>query len=232
MGLQGAIIAAGRGERLRRTAHDLPKPLVELAGEPLLVRQARAMSRAGAESVVAVINSETARRAEGIAMPPGLRLIVRDTASSMESLFAVGEQLAPGRFLLATVDSVMPQSELVRFTRDAPAASDGRFDGVLGVVRWRGDKRALFADVTKGGLITALSDRQTLLVTAGIYLLPTSIFDFAAKARQRRLAAMRSFLAMLLDEGIRLGAFEVHGAIDIDEASDLEAAAKELGGGR
>ena len=97
------------------------------------------------------------------------------------------------------------------------------------MVRWRGDKRALFADVTKGGLITALGDRQTPLVTAGVYLLPTSIFEFAARARERRLAAMRLFLAMLVDRGIRLGALEVRGAIDIDEASDLEAAVKELG---
>ncbi len=54
------IIAAGRGERLRGAVNDLPKPLVELGGETMLVRQARMLHRAGAETVVALVNSETA----------------------------------------------------------------------------------------------------------------------------------------------------------------------------
>jgi choline kinase len=37
--LQGAIIAAGRGERLRNsTREDVPKPLVKLDGEAMLSR--------------------------------------------------------------------------------------------------------------------------------------------------------------------------------------------------
>ncbi|MDB5107481.1 MAG: Nucleotidyl transferase, partial [Candidatus Binatus sp.] len=59
MKLLGAIIAAGRGERLRDAVADLPKPLVELGGEPMLARQARAMLGVGASPIVAVINSET-----------------------------------------------------------------------------------------------------------------------------------------------------------------------------
>ena len=54
-GLQGAIIAAGRGERLRNSTHDdIPKPLVKLGDEVMLSRQARALFDAGASSVVAV----------------------------------------------------------------------------------------------------------------------------------------------------------------------------------
>ena len=46
--LQGAIIAAGRGERLRNsTRDDIPKPLVMLGGEAMLSRQARAIARRG-----------------------------------------------------------------------------------------------------------------------------------------------------------------------------------------
>src|SRR5258708_2356259 len=79
MKIQGAIIAAGRGERLRG-ASEIPKPLVELGGETMLARQARALIAAGAESVVAIVNSETARIAEQmkIAMPPALKIVVRD----------------------------------------------------------------------------------------------------------------------------------------------------------
>ena len=93
-GLRGAIIAAGRGERLRGAVDDLPKPLIELGGEPMLVRQARMLQQAGAETVVALVNSETAGliAARAVRIPPWMKLQARDTPSSMESLFTLGER--------------------------------------------------------------------------------------------------------------------------------------------
>ena len=240
----GAIVAAGHGERLRRSgAVDLPKPLVEIDGETMLARQARVMLAAGAHEVLAIVNSETAATIKDrrIPMPSGLRLMVRDTANSMESLLALGEQLStekvamedalkPAQFLLATVDAVIAPHEFARFTEHALAMTapeirnDVHFDGVLAVVKWRGDTRPLFADVTSSGLIARLGGTETQLVTAGIYLLPTRIFGFAADERRRGLDAMRKFLAMLIENGVRLGALELEGAIDVDEGADLAAA--------
>jgi choline kinase len=228
--LQGAIIAAGRGERLRAGGDDIPKPLVKLGAETLLVRQARAMMRAGAELVLAIVNSETAVMIERgkIALPETLKLMVRDTASSMESLLALGERLDPGNFLLATVDTVIPDAEFRRFVSTALAMIRRRdeqaFDGVLGVVRWRGDKKPLFAQLSPRGEIMALGENQAPTVTAGVYLLPTRIFDFAAEARATKLNALRRFLALLIDKRMRLGAVELAEAIDVDEAADLAAA--------
>ncbi len=236
-GLQGAIIAAGRGQRLRHHVGGIPKPLVKLGGEPMLVRQASAMLRAGATRVLAVVNSETAGLIAGrrVKLPPELQVLVRDTANSMESLFALGERLEPARFLLATVDAVVPDAEFARFVRvglEMTASGErARFDGVLGLVRWRGDGRPLFAKVSNGA-ITALGDSPALMVTAGVYLLPTKIFDFADGARRAGLGALREFLAMLLEKGIRLGALELSGVIDVDEGPDLEAARAKVEDGR
>ncbi|HTR60287.1 MAG TPA: NTP transferase domain-containing protein [Candidatus Binataceae bacterium] len=232
---QGAIIAAGRGERLRAsTGVELPKPLVEVGGAPLLARQANAMLLAGAEEVLAIVNSETASLAREGSFPPALRVIVRDTESSMESLFALGEHLRPGHFLLATVDAVVPRAEFDRFVGQArkltAANAENKFDGVLAVVKWRGDHKPLFTEVTDSGLITSFGKRETSIVTAGMYWLPTAIFRLCAAARRRRLDAMRQFLQMLIEEGTRLGAVEVQDAIDIDEASDLAAARRMLAG--
>src|ERR1700720_507985 len=85
--LNGAIVAAGRGERLRRASGGIPKPLVELGGEPLLVRQVRAIASLGAYPVHAIVNLETARmiRQRDLAMPSEVHLHARDTANSMES---------------------------------------------------------------------------------------------------------------------------------------------------
>ncbi|HZO82859.1 MAG TPA: NTP transferase domain-containing protein [Candidatus Binataceae bacterium] len=229
-GVSGAIIAAGRGERLRAAVGDIPKPLVELGGEAMLVRQARMLRHAGAASVVALVNSETARLLEArrLQLPDWLRLRVRDTASSMESLFALSDDLqAASHFVLATVDSVAAPGELRSFTNRAAELSaprGGRFDGALAVVRWRGDRRPLFAAVGSDGAITALGEFQSAMVTAGFYWLPGTIFDLAPRARAAGLDAMRRLLGMAVESGMRLAAIELSGAIDVDESADLAAA--------
>jgi NDP-sugar pyrophosphorylase family protein len=230
--LQGAIIAAGRGERLRSSTGDVPKPLVTLGGRTLIARQALMLLGTGASDVIAVVNSETARLIEEhrVELPVGLNLIVRDTANSMESLFALGERLAPGHFVLATVDAVIPRGEMERFVSMARAMTSERaMDGALGVVAWRGDERPLFAEVSEDDTISRLGGAQARTVTAGVYYLPQRIFGFVADARAAGLAAMRQFLGMLLDKGLRLGAIELTEAIDVDEASDLEAARATMG---
>ncbi|MGD0072794.1 MAG: NTP transferase domain-containing protein [Candidatus Binataceae bacterium] len=225
---EGAIIAAGHGERLRAGGQALPKPLVEIAGQPMLIRQARALIAAGAERVLAVINSETERlrAANAIAIPDGLMLSVRDTPNSMETLFALGERLAPGYFLLTTVDAVTAPGELERFASGAFAIveSEPALDGVLGVVRWRGDHRPLFVSVSNSGLIESFGDERASMVTAGVYVFSTRIFDFAARARESGCGALRQFLSYLVANGRRLKAIELGETIDIDEAADLEAA--------
>jgi choline kinase len=228
--LQGAIIAAGKGERLRKYGEDIPKPLVRIGGETLLARQARALMRVGAREVVAIVNSETAGiiARDRIELPDRLRLMMRDTANSMESLLALGEMLAPGNFLLATVDAIIADVELAKFIEYAYALitkSDVRgFDGILGVVKWRGDKKPLFAKIAADRRIVALGSDESPSVTAGVYLLPTSIFAFADHARREQLSALRRFLGMLIDNGVSLGAVELADAIDVDEAADLTAA--------
>lgn len=46
------ILAAGRGERLRPLTDSIPKPLVEVGGEPLICRHIRLLREAGIRTVV------------------------------------------------------------------------------------------------------------------------------------------------------------------------------------
>jgi choline kinase len=226
--LSGAILAAGHGQRLRPASRGLPKPLIELGGQPLLFRQIDLLMQIGVSPIHVIVNSETHRVMHecGMRTPDQVDMVNADTPNSMESLFRLGEHIAPGMFLLMTVDAVLYASDLSNFVTEATKIignQQTRLDGVLGVVKWRGDASPLFTWI-EDGVITAFGKSQSAMVTAGVYLLSTAVFIHAAEARMRGLDAMRRFLALLLDKGVRFAGLEVPGAIDIDDAADLVAA--------
>jgi NDP-sugar pyrophosphorylase family protein len=95
---------------------------------------------------------------------------------------------------------------------------------VLGVVRWRGDHRPLFVEIGARGVIRAFGGAQGSMVTAGVYVFSTRIFDFVSSAREAHCGALREFLSHLLVNKLHFKAIELGETIDIDEAADLDAA--------
>lgn len=231
--LTGAIIAAGRGDRLRSAKSELPKPLVEIGGEALLIRQIRLMLALGLPRVAVIINAETERRRQemGLTLPEPTDLIVADTPNSMESLLRLGEIIPPGRFLLSTVDTVLGEGEFRHFFEQACRLTDSAngalgFDGALGLVAWRGDAKPLFATVEDHGKILALDDDSQQLVTASVYFFSTRIFTYAAEARAQKLDALRRYLGLMVQKRLRLVGVRMNDVIDVDEPADLDNARK------
>jgi choline kinase len=235
--LSGAILAAGHGQRLRQASAGVPKPLVDVGGQPLLLRQIDILTQIGVTPIHVIINSETHRLMleRGLRAPDGVELLIADTPNSMESLLRLGEHIAFGLFLLMTVDSVLPTGDIKNFVTNATetVGKPGlRLDGALGVVKWRGDADALFVHIGADGVISGLGQPESSIVTAGVYLLSTDIFAHKTEARSRGLNAMRRFLAMLVDKENKFAALEVPRAIDVDTAADLMEAREMVGRGR
>jgi len=70
------VLAAGRGERLRPITDTLPKPLVAVAGKPLIVYHLEALARAGVRDVVINLSwlGEKIRAALGDGARHGVRI--------------------------------------------------------------------------------------------------------------------------------------------------------------
>ena len=241
--LSGAIIAAGRGERLRPATGALPKPLVEVGGETLLERQVRLMIAVGLARIHVIVNSETAGLMEQkrMTLPDQVALQVANTPNSMESLLRLGEAIPAGRFLLTTVDTIADETEFRSFFARAQditssAGNAGGYEGALGVVEWSGDKKPLFVRVSSDDQITRFDDPEQKIVTAGVYFLSTRVFAHALEARARKLDALRRYLALVVERGHRLAAVRMKDVMDIDEPADLELArrreTRRISGGR
>lgn len=104
------LLAAGRGERLRPITDTVPKPLVEVAGKPLIVYHLEALARAGVGDVVINLSwlGEKIRAALGDGAAHGVRItyseegpVPLETGGGIHRALPL---LGPGPFLVVNSD--------------------------------------------------------------------------------------------------------------------------------
>lgn len=233
--MKAAIIAAGLGERLRTAGIVEPKPLVRVAGKPLIDHVLGAVAAAGIVQVACIVNETSARVEEHCrtAWPQmSFEILRRTTPSSMESLFALAPLLRQERFLLLTTDAIFAPSVLADFLEAAgrhPAAA-----GVLALTDAVDDEKPLWVRIDERGRITAIGDEASGsgLVTAGFYVFDPAIFGEIEAARRARLSALRQFLRHLLWRGFEMYGVPVGRTVDVDRPEDIAAAEELIGEGR
>ncbi len=220
--ITGGIIAAGEGSRLRRDGVAVPKPLVRVAGMPLIERVIRNFETAGIHRVVVIVNDRDRACADWIrAHVPHLTVdcIVKTTASSLESFLEVTRAAEGGRMLVSTVDAWCPPSDFSRFVAAATARPSD--DTVLGVTPLVADEKPLWVDLDGDGRVSALGETHGAFVTAGLYLVPERIRRLAPP---RELGRLRDFLAWLHRSGHALWGTVLPAVVDVDRAEDVARA--------
>jgi NDP-sugar pyrophosphorylase family protein len=232
--MKAAIIAAGLGERLRAAGIVEPKPLVRVAGKPLIDYTLGAVAAAGLHEVACIVNEQSAGIEEHCLRTwPALKFsfVRRTTPSSMESLFTLSPLLLGGRFLLLTTDSIFAPAVLSDFLGAAARRRDAH--GVLALADFVDDENPLWAQVDAGGRLTVLGDtaKGSGLVTAGFYVLDSGVFDEVPAARKAGFAALRQFLGHLLERKYELYGEIVGKTIDVDRPEDITVADAFVRGG-
>lgn len=220
--LAGGIIAAGDGRRLRDDGWTAPKPLVPVAGVPLLEGVVANFLAAGVAPLTIIVNERDAACAEWArARFPAadLRFIVKTTASSLESFARVAAAPSPGPMLISTVDAWCRAGDFARFAAAARRRPAGAL--VLGVTPLVADENPLWVTVAAGGRVLALGGPSGDAVTAGLYLVPDAL-------RRRRppahLGRLREYLGWLVGEGEAVYAETIEAVVDVDRSSDVALA--------
>ncbi len=225
--MKAAIIAAGEGRRLREGGVTVPKPLVKVAGKPLIARVIDAAVQAGASSIACIVNDihpQVRRFLDATRWPVPLERVVKTTPSSMESLFQLASLLQAEPFLLFTVDAVFRQPVLDAFVNEIQAFPDA--DGVLALTDHVDDEKPLWTRIDSSRRIVALGEDAppTPYITAGFYHFSPRIFELMAEARRRRFTALRQFLGLLVASGFRLYGAAMAKTVDVDHPDDIEKA--------
>ena len=222
------IIAAGDGSRLASEGSGQPKPLIPICGMPMIERLARIFMNCGAERIAVIINDrnpDTIAYMEQMSSRMPIDLIVKSTPTPMHSLMELAPWLGHDRFCVTTVDTVFRES---LFHKMMQAFVDTQYDGIMGVTGFIDDEKPLYVDVDPDMLISRFHDEQegSRYVSAGIYALKAPALDVLARCLESGQTRMRYFQRRLLEEGMRLKAFDMGPVIDVDHVGDIEKAQK------
>lgn len=218
---QGAILAAGDGNRLRTDGWPMHKPLVPVAGVPLIGHVLGNFVAAGIRRIAIIFNSreeDCARWARSTFPDLDLRVMLKSTWSSLESFREVSALLEAGPALFSTVDAWCARSDFLAFAREASGLAS---ETVLAVTQLVEDERPLWVRLDERGRVGEIGGASGDAVTAGIYAFPERVRKLTAPPELPRL---RDFLAWLVEDGEPVRAVSIEKVVDVDRGIDVELA--------
>lgn len=224
--LRGGIIAAGEGSRLRADGWRISKPMVPVAGQPLIEHALGRFRAAGIRRLTIIINeaSDDCRRwLQERAGDLDIDLIIRSTPSSYASFQLVAERLAGAPAVITTVDSIMPQDDFLGFV--TAAAGFPQDAVILGLTEHVDDERPLWVSLDPDdGRIRRLGAADGSHVTAGIYVVPAQ----RPAEPAANFARLRNYLAWLVAEDHPVYGVVLPRAFDIDRGHDIATAERAM----
>ncbi len=224
-----AIIAAGEGSRLAAEGLEIPKPLVRIAGEELILRLCRVFHAAKADEIAVIVNqlhpeSERFVRTLMEQHPEyRIRLVVKTTPGSMISFSHLAPLLKDAPFCLTTVDTVFRETDFFKYIGAFQADTS---QALMAVTDFIDDERPLYVGTDVQMNVTGFFDEPVSCkyISGGIYCLhPSMLSSLETCLREKRLR-MREFQRQLIADGFRVKAFPFEKILDIDHVSDIQKA--------
>lgn len=235
--MKAMILAAGLGTRLRPYTDAVPKPLVEVAGRPLIAYPLMQLRAAGVRDVV--VNVHHLANQMKAALGDGSLYDLRIHYSEEEDVLDTGGGIYKARawlddtFVILNADSIhdVPLDAVLRFHRERAALStlvlrqDARaesygllhFDGEARIRRFRGEPTTWPAPLRAG-------------MYAGVCVWEPAIFRYMS---DEPFSLLRGLMPPLLAAGEPVYAWEYEGYWRVvDTPEDLLRARREIEGGQ
>jgi NDP-sugar pyrophosphorylase family protein len=224
------IIAAGDGKRLKEGYPQVIKPLLPIHGWPLIHWTASGLISAGASHITLLLNSkgrEAKKYLQKRKWDAEWDFLEADTASSWESFHLVSKTmgLRSDRFLISTVDALVPHEEIRHFAQTAlPALPTESPAAAMALTHFVEDEKPLWADIESQGRIVALgsASRKREFITCGLYALNRLCVDSIVGAQ--RYNSLREFWSDIVNAGISVMGVPLKKTVDVDRPEDVATA--------
>lgn len=225
-----AILAAGEGSRLQHEGIYEPKPLIHIGGEIMIDRLIRIFNMLEPEEIVIICNTlhpETAVHIKNVTMRQSnapIRLIERNTKSSMHSMHAIAPFLSEGPFCLTTVDTIFKADEFIDYIRKFQISN---VDAMMAVTNYIDDEKPLYVHTDDKLRITSFDDERknnTRYISGGIYAMQPQCIETLNRCIAEGKSRMRNFQRALLTDHLQVEAVVFNKILDIDHASDIPKA--------
>src|SRR6266480_6126487 len=200
----------------------MPKPMVPIAGVPLIESVIRNFRAASIASLVVIVNEQEQAVVDWSRSrfaDLDLEFIVKTTRSSLASFREVTAWRPGGRMLVSTVDAWCREADFVRFVEAARRRPEDAT--VLAVTPLVADENPLRVRLDPAGRVTAVGGVSDGLVTAGMYLVSARARGLQPPAALGRL---REFLAWLPTAGEPVYGEVIETVVDVDRLDDVALA--------
>ncbi|OYR48354.1 sugar phosphate nucleotidyltransferase [Halorubrum sp. Ea8] len=176
---QAVVLAAGEGRRVRPLTRYQPKPMLRVAGRPILEYPLDAVVDSGVDHVVLVVGHGRNRiqnRFENSYRGVDLTYVTQSTQLGSGHALEAAADRVDGEFLVVNGDNVIDET-MVRVTADRYAESDAA--ACLAVVT--SDRTGEYGTVgVKDGVVDQIDehgDGASARINAGVYAFDQSVFD-------------------------------------------------------
>ena len=217
------IMAGGQGTRLRPLTETVPKPMLKVAGRPILERLVLHLVGSGVTRIFVSINylGHVIEEHFGDGSQFGCEIDYLREEARLGTAGALGLLPAPPSEALLLLNGDLVTSADIGGLLDFHGM--GGFDATIGVRRYL--HTVPFGSVERDGdRVTALEEKPTIEreVNSGIYALEPSV---VARVRPGERATTPELIADVLAGGGRVGAFEIEDEwIDVGQREQLAAA--------
>ena len=234
------LLAAGRGKRLGFLTDQIPKPMLEVAGKPLIAHIVDALAENGIHEIAIITGYLAAHIDDWCANANRVRSALRLSTFHQKHLNGTADAMILAKEFAADQDAFMfgwgdILMEAANYRRFLEAARSETYDLMLAVNRvddpWRGAAVYVDADLRVEKLIEkpAPGTSSTHWNNAGLFASTPRIFDYIAKLKPspRGELELPEAIAMMIANRCDVHAIDVRGFwSDIGTPEDLEQARK------
>ena len=235
-GSLGVVLAAGRGKRLRPLTDSRSKPMLPIAGKPMIERVLEMMIRDGVDRFVAVVHPDDETLIERLRRPRWagrIRLAYqaqrRGTAPALELAAPLIREDGAPDFVLASCDNIYPDGHVAALVA---RRREGNLDAVITLLRVRPEQIPTLAVVViQNERVTRIvekprpEDAPSDLGVPSLYVLATGVLDYLPRVpvSSRGERELPDALRLLIEDGGGVGGLLVPWRMTLTRPADLLA---------